>query len=232
MFKQKENKKTKRKYKKILKWGVISLAGGLILGMSLFFGVQIYVGQSAKDYILSDMSEVPESDAIMILGALVFNNGEPSLVLSDRLDCGYELYSRGKAEKILVSGDHGQNDYDEVNAMKDYLMKKGVPREDIFMDHAGFNTYDSMYRAKEIFGIKSLLICTQDFHISRSVYIARNLGIDAYGYPCEDAGIYTLQKLRESVSNVKAVADITVKRKPKYLGEAIPIYGDGIITDG
>jgi len=160
-------------------------------------------------------------------------SGKPSLTLRDRLDHGYELYALGKAKKILVSGDHGQKDYDEVNAMKDYLMEKGVPREDIFMDHAGFNTYDSMYRAKEIFGVESLLICTQDFHIARSVYIARSLGIDAYGYPCDDNGINTrLNKLRESFARVKAVADIFVKRKPKYLGDAIPISGDGNMMEG
>jgi len=155
------------------------------------------------------------------------------LTLRDRLDLGYELYALGKAKKILVSGDHGRKNYDEVNAMKDYLMEKGVPREDIFMDHAGFNTYDSMYRAKEIFGVERLLICTQDFHIARAVYTARRLKIDAYGFSCEDGGINTkLNKMRESLARIKAVFDTTVKRKPKYLGDKIPISGDGRLTDG
>ena len=206
----------------------------MVLGTTFFWGVQIYIVQSTKDYVLNNVSEAPESDAVMVLGALVYNNsGKPSLTLRDRLDYGYELYMHGKAKKILVSGDHGQTDYDEVNVMKDYLMEKGVPREDIFMDHAGFNTYDSMYRAKEIFCIEILLICTQDFHIARSIYIARSLGIDAYGYPCDDRGINNqLNKLRESLARVKAFADITVKRKPKYLGDTIPISGDGILTEG
>ena len=143
--------------------------------------------QSTKNYISTNISDLPESDAVMVLGAKVYNNGKPSPVLRDRLDYGYELYAQGKVKKILVSGDHGQIDYDEVNIMKDYLIEKGVPREDIFMDHAGFNTYDSMYRAKAIFCIETLLISTQDFHIARSIYIARKLGIDAYGYPFKNS---------------------------------------------
>ena len=206
----------------------------IIAGIPFFLTVQVYITQSAKDYIIIDAYDAPESDAVMVLGAMVYNSiGRPSITLRDRLDCGYELYMKGKAKKILVSGDHGRKDYDEVNVMKDYLMEKGVPREDIFMDHAGFNTYDSMYRAKAIFEIETLLICTQDFHIARSVYIARSMGINAYGYPCDDNGINTqINKLRESLARVKAVADTAVKRKPKYLGETIPISGNGILTDG
>lgn len=230
----KKIKKSERKKKKILKWGVVSIMCVMILGISVFLGVQIYIVQSTKNYILSDSSDASESDAVMILGAKVYNNGKPSPVLKDRLDYGYELYMQGKAKKILVSGDHGQEDYDEVNVMKNYLMEKGVPREDIFMDHAGFNTYDSMYRAKTIFGIESLLICTQEFHIVRSVYIARKLEIEAYGYPCEDKAIYNMFQLnlRESFARVKAIIDTTVKRKPKYLGDVIPISGNGILTEG
>jgi len=166
-----------RSYKKYLIRGGLAVCAVIGLGILFFFGVQIYVAQSAKDYLLSDASEAPVSDAVMILGAKVYSNGNPSPLLRERLDYGYELYSRGKAKKILVSGDHGQNDYDEVNAMREYLITKGVPIEDIFMDHAGFNTYDSMYRAKAVFCIETLLICTQEFHIGRAVYIARSLGI-------------------------------------------------------
>jgi len=227
-----ENKKNKSKYKKILKRSIISVACILILGISFFFGVQVYMVQSTKAYILSNASEAPESDAIMVLGALVFSSGRPSPTLRDRLDYGYELYMLGKAKKIIVSGDHGQKDYNEVGAMRDYLLEKGVPREDIFMDHAGFNTYDSMYRAKEIFGVESLLISTQDFHIARSVYIARRMGINAYGYPCEDRGNGRYNRVRESLARVKAVIDTTVRRQPRFLGEAIPISGDGILTEG
>jgi vancomycin permeability regulator SanA len=223
-----------KKYMKILKRGVILIICVLILSAAFFFGVQIYIEQFTKSYIIQDISNVPESDAVMVLGALVYSSsGKPSPVLKDRLDYGYELYMQGKTKKILVSGDNGQPEYDEVNVMKNYLLEKGVPREDIFMDHAGFNTYDSMYRAKEIFCIETLLISTQDFHLGRAVYIARKMGIDAYGYSRSNRGAQLRQStLRESFARVKAVVDVAIKRKPKYLGDKIPIGGDGILTEG
>jgi len=222
------------KNKKRIKQTVLFVFLAAILAVIAFFAIQIYMVQSTQNYILYDTSDVPACDAIIVLGAMVYNNGRPSYILQDRLDYGYKLYTQGKAKKILVSGDHGQTNYDEVNAMKEYLMEKGVPAEDIFMDHAGFNTYDSMYRAKAIFCIESLLISTQDFHINRSVYIARNLGIDAYGYPCEDKPIYSMKlfKTRESLARVKAFWDTLIKRNPRYLGDAIPIMGNGNVTDG
>ena len=223
------------KNRKWLKWIILSGCIVFVLGILSFFAIQIYMVQSTKKYILSDVSAAPECDAVMVLGALVYNDtGKPSPILKDRLDYGYELYISGKAKKILVSGDHGQKDYDEVNVMKDYLMSKGVPREDIFMDHAGLDTYDSMYRARDIFGVKTLLISTQDFHIGRSVYLARQMGIDAYGYPCKDKDIYPMTRLsvREMVARAKAVTDVIFKPEPKYLGEKIPISGDGILTEG
>ena len=108
----------------------------IALGILSFFSIQIYMVQSTNNYVLSNVSNVPECDAIMVLGAFVYSSGAPSPILRDRLDYGYELYSQGKAAKVLVSGDHGRKDYDEVNAMKEYLMAKGIPSEDVFMDHA------------------------------------------------------------------------------------------------
>ena len=223
-----------RKYKKPMIRIAVTVVCAAFLCAATFIGVQIYIVRSAKNFILTDVTNAPECDAVMVLGAKVYSNGKPSPLLRDRLDYGYEIYTQGKVKKILLSGDHGQTEYDEVNVMRDYLLERGVPREDIFMDHAGFNTYDSMYRAKAIFGIGSLLVSTQDFHMARSVYIARKLGIDAYGYPCEDKPIYAMgkMKLRESLARVKAVFDVTVKRNPQYLGDAIPISGDGILTEG
>jgi vancomycin permeability regulator SanA len=223
------------KYKNgYIKWAVLFVCLVAVLGIIVFFTIQKHIVESTKSYIISDITEAPVCDAIMVLGARVYRNGTPSPVLRDRLDYGYELYKQGKANKILVSGDHGQIEYNEAIAMKEYLLNKNIPGEDIFMDHAGFNTYDSMYRAKAIFCIDSLLISTQDFHIYRSVYIARKLGLDAYGYPCEDKPAYKMGALyrRESLARVKAFWDTLVKRKPKYLGDTIPISGDGNITDG
>jgi vancomycin permeability regulator SanA len=231
---EKKTAKTARKKRKWLKRTALIVCLAIVLGLMSFFAIQIYVTQSAKRFILGNVSEAPVCDAVMVLGALVYNSGYPSPILRDRLDYGYELYIQGKAKKILVSGDHGQTDYDEVNAMKAYLLQKGVPSEDVFMDHAGFNTYDSMYRAKEIFLIESLLISTQEFHIHRSVYIAHKLGIDAYGYPCKDKSSYPMftLNLRESFARAKAFWDVTVHRSPKYSGGVIPISGNGDLTAG
>jgi vancomycin permeability regulator SanA len=154
-------------------------------------------------------------------------------MLADRLDFGVKLYKNDKAPKILVSGDHGTKGYDEVNAMREYLLKKGVPSADIFMDHAGFDTYDSAYRARDVFLIKKAIFVSQDFHIVRAVYIGRQLGLQVYGVasdPREYAGI-EYNKLREVLSRIKAVLDTEIlKSKPKFLGEPIPVWGNGEVT--
>ena len=235
-IKNKPNKvtKTTKGNRKKMKCIILIVILAVLMGLAAFAAIQKHIIASTNDYILSDINEAPVCDAIMILGARVYSSGAPSLVLKDRLDYGYELYKQGKAKKILVSGDHGRIEYNEATAMKEYLLRKNVPSEDIFMDHAGFNTYDSMYRAKAIFCIDSLLISTQDFHINRSVYIARALGIDAYGYPCKDKPEYQMrfQYIREGLARVKAFWDTLIKRKPKYLGDTIPISGDGNATAG
>ena len=214
-----------KKFLKILL--LLSLIGAIIFG-----GIQIYVNSFAKGRLVSPAT-APAVDAVMILGAYVYENGNPSPVLQDRLDYGYQIYQAGKAKKIIVTGDHGTIQYDEVNAMKDYLLKKGVPAQDIFLDHAGFDTYDSMYRARDIFGVKSLIISTQQFHINRALYISQRLGLDSYGYPSEDKAIYHMYILngRESLAKVKAVLETDILRnKPRLLGPKIPISGDGRAT--
>jgi len=220
--------------KKLIKRTVVCVCLLILFGILSFVAIQIYIVQSTEAYISKEIADLPECDAVMVLGAQVYSSGRPSPLLADRLDYGYELYMSGKVKKILVSGDHGQSNYDEVNTMRNYLLDKGVPREDIFMDHAGFNTYDSMYRAKEIFCIDKLLIATQDFHINRAVFIARKMGIDALGYPCEDKAAYGMKHLntREKLARVKALWDTTIKRNPEFLGEAIPITGSGVLTEG
>ena len=203
-----------------------------LIGAIIFGGIQIYVNSFAKGRLVSPAT-APSVDAVMILGAYVYENGNPSPVLQDRLDYGYEIYQAGKAKKIIVTGDHGTIQYDEVNAMKDYLLKKGVPAQDIFLDHAGFDTYDSMYRARDIFGVKSLIISTQQFHINRALYISQRLGLDSYGYPSDDNILprIQLQNARESLAKVKAVLETDILRnKPRLLGPKIPISGDGRVT--
>ena len=122
-----------------------------------------------------------EIDCILVLGAGIRDNN-PTPMLEDRLLTGIELYTNNVSNKIIVSGDHGQEHYDEVNVMKDYLLEKDIPSENIFMDHAGFSTYDSIYRAKEIFKAKKVVIVTQKYHLYRALYIAKELRKTAHLY--------------------------------------------------
>lgn len=178
--------------------------------------------------------KVHKGDAIIVLGAYVFPNGKVSTMLKDRLDCGYNLYKKKKANKIVVSGDHGTKEYDEVNAMRRYLQAKGVPRSDIFMDHAGFDTYDTIYRAKDVFLIKKPIIVSQKYHTLRAVYIARKLGLKAFGVSADKRAYSGMwyYRTREVASRVKAFLQAEViKPKPKFLGKTIPIWKNGDLTD-
>ncbi|MCH1981142.1 YdcF family protein [Ruminococcus sp. OA3] len=197
--------------------------------------VSLYITTTSKNFILTEDSAARETgtDCILILGAAVWKGQKPSHMLHDRLLTGVSLYQRGVAPKIIVSGDHGRQDYDEVNVMKDFAMRCGVPSRDIFMDHAGFNTYDSMYRARDIFQADSLIIVTQRYHLYRSLYTARRLGLSAYGV-CADRRPYAKRmhrNIRELLSRDKAVVMTCLKPKPKYLGPVIPVSGNGDLTN-
>lgn len=212
----------------------ISILGAFIIVMAaLVLFINYYVQQTGGKYIGAG-ENVPAGDAILILGARVYANGNVSLMLNDRLTTGYELYKKGKAPKIIVSGDHGQKDYDEVNTMKDFLIEKGVPAEDIFMDHAGFSTYESLYRARDIFQVKKVIITSQEYHLMRAVFIGRELGLEAYGVPA-DKHIYYMVMLKSNLREIAArnkdfLTAKIIKPLPKYLGEVIPVTGDGRIT--
>ncbi|MCM1579666.1 MAG: YdcF family protein [Ruminococcus sp.] len=225
--------KTKKLLKKLLRIMLI-LAALAAIGITAVFSVNAYVKKSAEPFILEESAalQLEDTDCIIVLGCRV--NGEtPSPMLGDRLKVGCSLYENAAAPKLLMSGDHGRAEYDEVNAMKKFAMDRGAPDEDVFMDHAGFSTYESMYRAKEIFGAKKVIIVTQKYHLYRAVYIARKLGLEAYGVPSDLQG-YTRQKyytLREVLARNKDFVTTIVKPKPTYLGEQIPISGDGRLTN-
>ena len=193
----------------------------------LFIFINGYILEYSKKYIVSEKGSLEKSEVVIILGAKVYKD-KLSSILQDRVDTAIEIYQAGKVKKILISGDHGQDDYDEVNAIKSYLLLKEVLEEDIFTDHAGFSTYDSMYRAKHIFGVESAIISTQSFHLPRSIYIARKLGIEAYGFPAEKRiyGKEINNYIRESFAMVKAWFDVNLNSQPKYLGEKILITGN------
>ena len=141
---------TKKRVKRIL-------LGALVCSIAVFSGIQAWVLFQGNGGV-REQAQVQSAEAILVLGAYVYPDGSPCPILEDRLKVGLELYRSGKAPKILVSGDHGQLRYDEVNAMRRYLEQRGVPSNDIFLDHAGFDTYNSLVRARDVFGAKRLLV--------------------------------------------------------------------------
>jgi vancomycin permeability regulator SanA len=154
-------------------------------------------------------------------------------MLKDRLDQGVQLYQQKASQKLLMSGDHGQADYDEVNAMKQYAIESGIPSEDIFMDHAGFSTYESMYRARDVFCAKKVIIVTQGYHLYRALYVAKTLGLDAYGVAAQSPP-YTGQgyrDFRELLARNKDFFYAVLRPEPSFLGEAIPVSGNGNLTN-
>lgn len=206
-----------------------------IWGSCTVLGINAYVKKNGGDRILSpeNAAALTEVDCILVLGCYVHDHGRPSDMLADRLRRGVERYEAGAAPKLLMSGDHGQKEYSEVGAMKQAAIEAGVPSEDVFMDHAGFSTYESMYRAKEIFDADKVIIVTQQYHLYRALHIAESLGIEAYGV-ASDYHTYAGQGYREArevLARVKDFATSLVKPAPTYLGEVIPVSGNGDITN-
>ena len=205
-----------------------------IISIILVLFINFYVVGMANKRMIKDnnYSSLKNVDCILILGAGIWGD-KPSPMLQDRLDEGVKLYKEGIASKIIMSGDHGREEYDEVNIMKEYAIEQGVPSEDIFMDHAGFSTYESIYRAKEIFDADNIVIVTQEYHLYRALYIADKLNINAYGVnsdPRKYSG-QTFRELREILARNKDFINCIIKPKPTYLGELIPVSGDGDITN-
>ena len=174
------------------------------------------------------------ANCAVVLGAGLREDGSPSDVLRDRLDESLALYRAGRVGRIIVSGDHRTPAYDEPNAMRAYLEANGVPAEAIFMDHAGLDTYSSMWRARHVFGATRIVVVTQQFHLARAVWCARALGMQAEGSAADRhvyRGIAWLQ-VREVISRTKAVVDVTVGRTPHHDGPPIDLGGDGRVTAG
>jgi len=223
----------KPKRKKKRRTGLILLCILLILA-AMPFAVSAGVCFSAQKFILTaEEAARLDADCILVLGAGVWDGGSPSHMLTDRLEVGISLYEAGAAPKLLMSGDHGREEYDEVNVMKDFAVEAGVPSADVFMDHAGFSTYESMYRARDVFEAKSIVIVTQEYHLYRAIHTARALGLTAYGVSA-DLRPYrgqTVYDLREILARCKDFAMAIVKPDPTYLGDVIPISGSGDLTN-
>ena len=223
-----------KNWKKWLKRGILALFCLGITGGLAVFGLSSFVKNRTADKIVNETEAVKlDADCILVLGCGVREDGTPSLMLRDRLETGVALYEAGAAPKLLMSGDHGRKDYDEVNLMKDYAMEKGIPSEDIFMDHAGFSTYDSMVRARDIFCAKTVVIVSQEYHLYRALYLAEKLGLEAYGVPALDVNYrgQAYREFREMLARSKDFCTAVIQPQPKFLGEKIPISGNGDLTN-
>lgn len=220
--------------KKLIKKVFITLIVLGVAGIVCLAGVNTYMIKSTEKRILTqEEAAALGADCILVLGAGVHPDGNPSNMLEDRLLRGIELYDAGASQKLLMSGDHGRKNYDEVNVMKQFAVARGVPSEDVFMDHAGFSTYESMYRARDVFQADKVIIVTQRYHIYRALYAAKQLGLDAYGV-ASDQRTYAGQKrrdVRELLARGKDFMTGIFKPEPTYLGEAIPVNGDGNATN-
>ena len=196
---------------KIFKVCIVAFLSLCILAAAVVLAINAYVVLSVDEMILEaeDVAEFSDIDCIIILGCRVYSDGTLSHMLYDRMTVGVDVYSKlrenGFYTKILVSGDHGTEEYNEVYSMKQFAIEQGIESSEIFMDHAGFSTYESIYRAKEVFGAEKIVIVTQKYHLYRALYIADGLGLDAYGVPA-DLRAYrgqTYRDIRELAARVK-----------------------------
>ena len=211
----------------------------LILALAAGIGViavNAHVTRQTRDYIIpeSALGSLDGIDCVLVLGCGVRTDGKPTDMLADRIKVGIRVYESGVSDRLLMSGDHSRTNYDEVNTMKSIAVESGIPADNVFCDHAGFSTYESMYRALDIFGADKIIIVTQSYHLPRAIYNARRLGIEAYGVSADER-VYagqTYYDLREVLARVKDFFYCIFRPEPTFRGEKIPITALGSLTDG
>ncbi len=213
--------------------GVLALAAVCLVAV---FAIDAHVRSSAESRIVTadETARLDGIDCIVVLGCGVRPDGQPSDMLADRIAQGVALYEKGASPKLLMSGDHSRSDYDEVNTMRNVAVEAGVPADDVFMDHAGFSTYESMYRARDVFGAKRIVIVSQKYHLYRALYVAERLGLDAYGVAA-DLRPYAGQEareVREILARDKDFLTSIVQPLPTFLGDPILLSGSGSATEG
>ena len=215
-------------FRTLFNWGV-TLAALVALVCAAFYG---YIAYTTAPYIFKSIETTPKTQVALVLGASVTAGGNLSPVLKERADQAVTLYRAGKVRKILVTGDNATLSHDEVDPVGKYMFALGIPKADIFLDHAGFDTYSSMYRARDVFDVTSMTIVSQPFHLPRAVYIARSLGLTAYASQANTNGLNLYNYIREIPASTKAEYDILFSRVPKYLGKQYPITQNGEDTWG
>lgn len=189
-------------------------------------GINHYVVSFSDDKLIYGIENLEETRVWLVFWARVYSNGIPSPILRDRLDTALKAYEDKKIERIIVSGDNSTRYYDEPTNMKAYLVDLWVPEEHIYIDYAGFDTFDSIYRSNYIFSVEEIVLFTQDYHLKRAIYIAERLWISAQwmSTDLQDYRDIDYFERREMFSRIKAFLEIEIlKSQPKFLGEKIEI---------
>ena len=208
---------------KIIKWSVLI---GLGLSIVVVVFANYIVERSGEFKIYDNRAEIPVNRVGLLLGTSKYlRSGNLNQYFEYRIAATVDLYKAGKIQKIVISGDNSRKDYNEPQDMKDELIKRGVGEGDIYLDYAGFRTYDSVYRMKEIFGQQSFTIISQKFHNQRAIYIANQLNLNAIGFNAKDVDAYNGMKtqIREKFARVKVLIDILIEKKPRFLGDKVLI---------
>ena len=190
----------------------------LIISVSAAVSINYYIIRTAGTSLISEISNVPKKDYCLLLGAR-----PGSYAMDYRIDAAFELYSKGKVKHILISGDNGRQIYNEPEEIRAELVRRGVPREAMTLDYAGFRTYDSVYRALHVFGVKDVVIVTQEFHAARALFLARSMDIEGVAYMAAPTIARNFNRLRESLARIRAFADVLFRLKPKFPGPPEPI---------
>lgn len=198
----------------------------VIIGLLAIVSINYYLTSSTKTKIYYSVKKFPKNDVGIIFGAGI-NGDQPSKYLKDRLDAGIMLWKAKRINKILLSGDNGREEYDELTVMKNYCYDHGVDTTKIFIDYAGFDTYSTMYRAKHIFKIKRATLISQKYHLNRAIYIGNQLGVKSVGFSANKGEYlgYKYVQFRECLSRCKSFFDVLRNREPHFLGGEINING-------
>jgi SanA protein len=218
-----------RRPARMFKWLLLAAAVTAATGALAATAINLYVAMSVRGQIVSSVADAPHAQAAIVPGALVNADGTMSPMLADRVKRGAQLFLAGKVDRVIVSGDHGTWAYDEPGTMRRALQRMGVPNRAIFTDHAGFNTWATMKRAREVFGVTSAIIVTQRFHLTRALFLANSAGLDAHGLAADlqpYGGNGKLSVLREIPARVKAFGQAETDARV-MLGPKIPVTGDG-----
>lgn len=219
-------KKRRRPVRRAVGWIARTVIVLGALGLLLILGADRYVDVRTRGLVYDRPEAVPANEVGLVLGTSKYRrSGRPNPFFDHRLSAAAELYRRGKIRKLVISGDNGRKSYNEPRDMRDALVKMGIPEGDLYLDYAGFRTYDSVYRMKEIFGLSRFTVISQEFHNRRAITIARALGLTAVGFNAADVGGLSGLKVRvrESLARVNALVDIFSKKKPRFLGDKVPI---------